>query len=67
MPAWRLYCICSTQWVIGGLGSRIGLNYPSVFATMTELKIPDDERQALFEDIRIIEAAVLEQQAQETT
>lgn len=62
---WQFYCLCSTQWTVGGMGGRVALNYVSCFAVMDEIGVPADERRPLFMDLRVIEGAVLEQQAED--
>lgn len=47
------------------MGGRVSLNYPACFAVMDETGVPADERRQLFLDLRVIEGAVLEQQAED--
>lgn len=47
------------------MGGRVALNYPACFSVMDEMGVPADQRRQLFMDLRVIEAAILEQQAEE--
>nr|WP_282826190.1 DUF1799 domain-containing protein [Pelomonas sp. V22] len=61
-PAWRLFCEISGQWRIAGMnGVRFALDYTPLFARMERLGLSDDEWNDLFADIRVMEAAALEQ------
>jgi hypothetical protein len=46
-----------TQWVMGGMGAIVGLNYQSV-ATLFKIYRTKD-RTRVFESLQIMEAAVL--------
>lgn len=45
------------------MGGRVALNYPACFSVMDEIGISAPQRRELFMDLRVIEGAVLEQQA----
>ena len=47
----------STQWVIGGMGSVIGLNYQSAEFLFRIYDVKDPK--SMFEDLRIIENGAL--------
>ncbi len=59
-PAWDLFCMVSTQWRTGGMGSYIGLDYGPLFVVMDRRGIKDDDWIAVFSDIRVIEAEALD-------
>lgn len=62
---WRAFTFFTelgTQWRVGMAGAT-GLDYPAVLALMALHEIPQDERGALMDDIRVLEAAALKQMA----
>lgn len=50
-----------TQWYVGGMGSRTGLNYLVVFAMLDRLNLSESDRELMFSDIRILESAALKE------
>lgn len=52
-----------TQWRVSGMGSATGLDYVAALAVIRELELEKDEARELFADIRVMEAAALEQMA----
>jgi hypothetical protein len=52
------FLACATQWVVGGMGGYIGMNYPGVESVMRIKRSPD--REALFADLQVMEFAALE-------
>ncbi len=62
VDACLLFCSVSTQWRVG-MGGATGLDYPAVFATLDRLHRgkTDDERDAIFADVQVIERAALEE------
>lgn len=62
-PAFQLFVKLQTQWLTGFKG-RTGLNYPSLFPLMDRLKLSDSEYENLFDDIRVLELAALEEMNQ---
>lgn len=54
-----------TQWRVGGMGSATGLDYVAALAVIRELDLEKDEARELFQDIRVMEAAALEQMAED--
>ncbi len=58
MAAINLFLSLSTQWRTLGMGPS-GLDYNVLFARMGQLKIEDQDREWMFEDIRAIEAEAL--------
>lgn len=61
--AWLFWLQICTQWRIGGLGGLVALDYTPVLMLMDRLKLSDDAWRNLWEDIRAMEAAVLEDRA----
>ncbi len=61
VPAALAFGLVRTQWVVGGIGGRVGLNYPACFATWAvhrePLQLPPDPELHL--DVMTIEAALL--------
>lgn len=57
--SFRLFSVLQTQWNIGFAG-RTGLRYESLYPLLDRIA-KDDEWDALFADIRIMEIAVLNQ------
>lgn len=49
----------SGQWRVGFSG-RYALDYTPLFMRMERLRLPDDEWESMFADIRLIERTVLE-------
>lgn len=52
-----LFLRLSTQWVVGGMGGVVGLNYSSVKALLDILGI--EERVELFDGLQVMERAAL--------
>lgn len=58
---WRAVCLfadLSTQWRTG-MGGPVGLDYGALRAVFVLRGVSDEEAPALFDDIRIMEAAAL--------
>lgn len=49
-----------TQWVMGGMGGYIGLDYAGVEAAIRLNEVPGNTRKSLFADIQIMELAAME-------
>ena len=62
-PAWALWCEMSGQWRVG-MNGPTALDYGPLFARMDRMRLDDEAWHDLFADIRVIEAAALEQMAQ---
>ena len=54
----RVFIAMSTQWLCGPAG-YIGLSFPSLAEVWRRLKVPPAERDAVFHDLRVLEAAAL--------
>lgn len=54
----------SSQWRVGALGV-VGLDYVVLFHEMDRMDLDRDEYDRLFEDIRTMEAAALEEMRRE--
>lgn len=62
-PAFQLFVKLQTQWLTG-VNGRTGLNYSSLFPLIDRLKLSDSEYENLFDDIRVLELAALEEMNQ---
>lgn len=60
--AFTLFVELGTQWRVGFAGYT-GLDYPAVLSLMGLHEVPQSERAALMDDIRVLEAAALKQMA----
>lgn len=60
VQAWRCWCGVQTQWRVGGMGARTGLDYSGVRAYLSELGLCGDERRDVFSGICAAEQATLE-------
>ena len=64
-PAWCLFAELSTQWRTAGMaGARVGLDYGPLFARLDRIAADRDEWEQLFQDVRVLEAAALDQMSQ---
>ena len=64
VPVFRMFCELQTQWnqVSGGTGSaRTGLNYLVVFALLDRMELSKEDYQNMFDDVRVLEVAALEE------
>jgi len=59
MPAINLFSQLSTQWRVG-MNGPTGLDYNVLFVCLDRMKLPDQDREWLFDDIRAIEAEALQ-------
>lgn len=53
----QIFMRLSTQWRYGGMGSVIGLDYPSIESVLRMLRIK--ERAAMLDQLRVMEMAAL--------
>ena len=61
-PSWRLFCELSGQWRRAGMNaSLIALDYTPLFMRMEKLGLSDEDWNALFDDVRALESAALQQ------
>lgn len=58
----KLFRLMGTQWRIGGAGAT-GLDYGVLFTLMDRQRLARDEQDELFEAVRIMEEAALQQMA----
>lgn len=61
--SWQFWLQVHTQWRVGGLGGLVGLDYTPVLMLMERLKLTDERWSVLWEDVRAMEAAVLNDRA----
>lgn len=59
--AWSAFCDVSGQWRMSAMGGAIALDYGPVFTRLDRLRLSADDWEAMFQDVRVIEAAALEQ------
>lgn len=58
----NVFIAMSTQWVRAGMnGTPVSLNYASLSEVWRRTKVPPAERDQVFEDIRVMEEAALQQ------
>jgi hypothetical protein len=65
-PSWFLFCEMSGQWRTGFNGPT-ALDYTALFHRMDRLGLDNDAWNDLFGDLRVIEAAALQQMAANRT
>lgn len=58
-PAIELFLFCQTQWIVGGLGTRIGLNYTPIRGVAKDRGYRRKQRADLLWRVREIELAAL--------
>jgi hypothetical protein len=58
---WQTFCELSGQWRIAPSGGAAALDYTPLFMRLERMRLTDEAWEALFFDIRVIEAAALEQ------
>jgi len=59
----RFFLLMSTQWRVAGMGGQTGLDYPALFQLFSLYGITEKEKVRIFEGVRIMELAVLEDRA----
>lgn len=62
--AWTIFRQMATQWRAGMAGPT-GLDYGALFPRMERLRLDDEAWESLFSDIQVMEAAALEQMAED--
>lgn len=66
MQAATVFCAMSTQWRFGGMsGVPTGLDYSALSEVWRRTKTPSADRDAVFDDLRVMEEAALQQVQQE--
>lgn len=61
----RIFVDMATQWCRAGMtGAKTGLNYAALDAVMDLRNVPEPHREEVWDQIRIMEGAVLELQAE---
>lgn len=55
-----VFLAMNTQWLAGAMGFT-GLNYCALAEVWRRLKVPKQERDAVFADLRVIEAGALDE------
>ena len=59
--AWQTFVEMSGQWRLAPMGGVTGLDYTPLFMRMQRLALDDAAWNDLFADVRLIEAAAMEQ------
>lgn len=62
--AWNVFVQMGTQWRVG-MGGPVGLDYTALRFVMCMQRVPRDEQPGLFEIIRIMEHAALDEMSEE--
>jgi len=60
-PAWLLFSEMRGQWRTAPMGGALALDYTPLFLRMQRLGLTDPEWEELYQDVRALEAAALEQ------
>jgi hypothetical protein len=60
-PAWCLFVDIQTQWRTSGMGGPSGLDYGPLFKLMEHQGLTGKEWREMFDDIRALESAALDQ------
>lgn len=63
-PAVRVFTAMSTQWRVGP-GGPTGLDYSALSEVWRRMKTPPADRDGVFEDLRILEDAALQEMRKE--
>ena len=62
LPALNVFIAMSTQWRrAGSAGQAVGLDYTALPEVWRRTKTPSDQRDLVFDDLRVMEDAALEQ------
>lgn len=64
VPAWSLFQAVRTQWRVG-VNGREGLDYGAVEIAMSRTGAPERDRDELFADLQVMEAAALDEWSKE--
>lgn len=64
VPAWSLFQAVRTQWRVG-VNGREGLDYGAVEIAMSRTGVPERDRDELFADLQVMEAAALDEWSKE--
>jgi hypothetical protein len=64
--AWRLFTSVANQWRRAGMNAvEVALDYTALFLRMQRMDLDAETWEALFSDVRVLEAAALDQMAKE--
>jgi len=50
--------VCATQWRVG-MSGYTGLDYTAVLACIRQLRLPRNQAEIMFDDVRLMERAAL--------
>lgn len=59
--SWRLFTEMSGQWRLAPMGGKYAMDYGVLFMRMERMNLADEDWEGLFLDVRVLEAAALEQ------
>ena len=59
LPTYNLWCRVQTQWRVGGMGGKTGLDYTGVESAMRQIGIKAKDRSACFDGLQTMEVAAL--------
>lgn len=59
----RFFLLMSTQWRAGGMGGPTGMDYAALFQLFSFYDIKKEDQTRIFESVRTMEMAVLEEKA----
>ena len=58
---WRLFMELRGQWRVAPMGGAMALDYTTLFLRMERMSLDDAGWVQMYDDIRVLEAAALEQ------
>lgn len=59
--AWQVFTVCSSQMLVVGLGSPLGLRFEAIEIAIDHVGVHPDERRGIFEKVRLLGEAYAEQ------
>lgn len=62
-PAFLLFCKMQTQW-LSGMAGKTGLNYLVLLALLDRMKLSNEDHDALFDELQVLERSALETMSQ---
>ncbi|RZS80655.1 DUF1799 domain-containing protein [Pigmentiphaga kullae] len=63
--AYAVFCAMDTQWRVGGMGRASGLDYAALPFVMRQLGVPRAEWTDIFDAVRVMERAALDEMHKE--
>lgn len=59
LPTYNLWCRVQTQWRVGAMGGKTGLDYPGVAVVMRQIGIKRQDRAEVFDHLQAMEIAAI--------